>query len=632
MSQNQETASHNDRKQRYALALGALGVVFGDIGTSPLYAMKEAFTGTHSIAASPANVLGVLSIIFWVLIFVVSIKYLTFIMRADNRGEGGILALLAILTPLGAPTLRRRAMLIALGLFGCSLLYGEGLITPAISVLSAVEGLEVATPAFSHFVVPITIAILIPLFLFQHRGTAGIGAIFGPITLVWFITIAATGLGGIINHPQVIDAINPYYAIEFFLENGVASLLVLGSVVLVITGTEALYADMGHFGIKPIRFGWYLIVFPALALNYFGQGALLLSHPEAVQNPFYELVPSWGLYPMIVIASLATVVASQALISGSFSLTRQAVQLGYLPRVTIGHTSEMTAGQIYIPEVNAFLMAACIALVLSFQKSSNLAAAYGMAVVGTMIITTILFYYVAREKWKWNNTLAASLMALFLLIEIPFFLANLIKFLHGGWFPVVVAAVIYTFMSTWKRGRKLLTESLSSRSMPMDLFLRDTSISGIERVPGTAVFMTGNLEGVPTVLLHHLKHNKVLHKKVVLLSILTEEIPKVDASERLQFKALGAGFFRITGRYGFMETPNIPELLEGCKGQEGLDFRMAVTTFYLGRETLIARGKTGMPRWRMKLFAFMSRNALDATAFFGIPPGRVVELGMQVEL
>jgi len=632
MSQNQETASHNDRKQRYALALGALGVVFGDIGTSPLYAMKEAFTGTHSIAASPANVLGVLSIIFWVLIFVVSIKYLTFIMRADNRGEGGILALLAILTPLGAPTLRRRAMLIALGLFGCSLLYGEGLITPAISVLSAVEGLEVATPAFSHFVVPITIAILIPLFLFQHRGTAGIGAIFGPITLVWFITIAATGLGGIINHPQVIDAINPYYAIEFFLENGVASLLVLGSVVLVITGTEALYADMGHFGIKPIRFGWYLIVFPALALNYFGQGALLLSHPEAVQNPFYELVPSWGLYPMIVIASLATVVASQALISGSFSLTRQAVQLGYLPRVTIGHTSEMTAGQIYIPEVNAFLMAACIALVLSFQKSSNLAAAYGMAVVGTMIITTILFYYVAREKWKWNNTLAASLMALFLLIEIPFFLANLIKFLHGGWFPVVVAAVIYTFMSTWKRGRKLLTESLSSRSMPMDLFLRDTSISGIERVPGTAVFMTGNLEGVPTVLLHHLKHNKVLHKKVVLLSILTEEIPKVDPSERLQFKALGAGFFRITGRYGFMETPNIPELLEGCKGQEGLDFRMAVTTFYLGRETLIARGKTGMPRWRMKLFAFMSRNALDATAFFGIPPGRVVELGMQVEL
>lgn len=632
MSQNHENASPGDRKQLYLLTLGALGVVFGDIGTSPLYAMKEAFTGPHSIAASPANVLGVLSIIFWVLIFVVIIKYLTFIMRADNRGEGGILALLAILTPLGEQTLRRRSLLIALGLFGCSLLYGEGLITPAISVLSAVEGLEIATPALSHFVVPITIAILIPLFLFQHRGTDLMGAIFGPITLIWFVCIAATGLAGIISHPQVIAAINPYYAVWFFIENGVASLLVLGSVVLVITGTEALYADMGHFGVKPIRLGWYTIVFPALALNYFGQGALLLSHPEAIRNPFYELVPSWGLYPMIFIATLATVVASQALISGSFSLTRQAVQLGYLPRVTIGHTSEVTAGQIYIPEVNAFMMAACTALVLSFQKSSNLAAAYGMAVVGTMIITTILFYYVAFKKWKWSNAVAGSLMGLFLLIEIPFFLANLIKFLHGGWFPVVVALFIYTLMSTWKMGRKMLAENLSSRSMPMDLFLRDTSISGIERVPGTAVFMTGNLEGVPTVLLHHLKHNKVLHKQVVLLSVLTEEIPKVDASERLRFKALGAGFFRIAARYGFMETPNIPELLESCKGQEGLDIRMAVTTFYLGKETLIASGKKGMPRWRMKLFAFMSRNALDATAFFGIPPGRVVELGMQVEL
>lgn len=615
----------------YLLALSALGIVYGDIGTSPLYALKEAFSGPYSISVTPPNVLGILSLIFWVLTFVVVIKYLTFIMKADNRGEGGILALLAIMSPLGVPTRRHRSFLIMLGLFGAALLYGDGVITPAISVLSAVEGLEVATPTLERFIVPITIAILIPLFLVQKRGTARVGSVFGPITLIWFFSIAATGLIQIIKHPQVFAALNPMYATEFFARNGYGSVLVLGAVVLVVTGAEALYADMGHFGIKPIRLGWYAVVFPALTLNYFGQGALLMAQPDAVSNPFYQMVPSWGLYPMVILAAMATVIASQALISGSFSLTRQAVQLGYLPRVTIGHTSEKAAGQIYIPEVNTILMISCVALVAAFKESSNLASAYGMAVVGTMIITTVLFFFVAQERWRWSPLQAGLLAGLFLLIEVPFFGANLVKIVHGGWFPISVAAGVYTIMSTWKMGRRMLSEDLRARALPMDIFLRDTAISGIQRVPGTAVFMTGNLEGVPTVLLHHLKHNKVLHKQVVLLSIVTEEIPKVAASERSTFKALGTGFFRITARYGFMETPNIPELLESCKGQ-GLDFRMAVTTFYLGRETLLAGRKKGMPRWRMKLFSFMSRNALDATAFFGIPPGRVVELGMQVEL
>lgn len=613
------------------MTLGALGVVFGDIGTSPLYALKEAFIGPYPIQPSPANVLGVLSLIFWSLFFVVILKYLTFIMKADNRGEGGILALLATMTSIGEPTLRRRSVLIALGLFGSALLYGDGALTPAISVLSAVEGLEVATPAFERFIVPITIAILIPLFLAQRRGTGRLGAIFGPITLVWFLCIALTGINGIMKHPQVMVALNPLYALDFFLVNGLASVLVLGAVFLAVTGTEALYADMGHFGIRPIRLGWYSIVFPSLTLNYFGQGALLMTTPEAVRNPFYELVPSWGLYPMVVIASLATIVASQALITGSFSLTRQAVQLGYLPRVTIGHTSERTAGQIYIPEVNIFLMITCIGLVLGFQESSNLASAYGTAIVGTMMITTTLFYFVAREKWKWSALRAGLLVALFLLIEIPFFGANLVKFVHGGWFPVVVAIAVYTLMSTWKIGRKRLTENLKDKTFPLELFLGDIAASKPIRVPGTSVFLTGNPEGVPTILLHHIKHNKVLHERVILLSILTEDIPRVPENERVNVTTLGEGLYRVVAHYGFMETPNISELFRSGKAGE-LNVKFAVTTFYLGRETLIATGKTRMARWRIKLFSFMSRNALDATAFFGIPPGRVVELGMQVEL
>lgn len=629
MQQSQDTAT-DSKKHLYAMTLGALGVVFGDIGTSPLYALKEVFKGSHPIAASPENVLGILSIIFWILVFTVAVKYLTFVMRADNRGEGGTLALLSIISRSGDSIIGRRVVLISFGLFGTSLLYGEGMITPAISVLSAVEGIEVATPALKRFVVPITIAILVPLFLVQRRGTGQMGAFFGPITLLWFASIAFTGTVSIIGHPQVLSAVNPLYGIEFFIKNGLSSLLVLGAVVLVITGVEALYADMGHFGIKPIRLGWYSVVFPALLLNYFGQGALLISNPD-VNNPFYEMVPSWGLYPMVVIASMATVVASQALISGSFSLTRQAVQLGYLPRVTIGHTSEKTAGQIYIHEVNTFLMIACIGLVLGFRESTNLASAYGMAVVGTMMITTTLFYFVAREKWKWSPLLAGLLVALFLLIEIPFFGANLVKFIHGGWFPVVVAVSVYTLMMTWKIGRRQLTENLKSKTFPLELFLSDIALSKPIRVSGTSVFLTGNPEGIPTILLHHLKHNKVLHERVILLSILTEDIPRVPENERVNVTELGEGLYRIVAHYGFMETPNISELFRSGKAGE-LNVKFAVTTFYLGRETLIASGKTRMARWRIKLFSFMSRNALDATAFFGIPPGRVVELGMQVEL
>lgn len=612
------------------MTLGALGVVFGDIGTSPLYALKEVFRGSHPIAVSPENVLGILSTIFWILVFTVAVKYLSFVMRADNRGEGGTLALLSIISHSGNSIIGRRVVLISFGLFGTALLYGEGMITPAISVLSAVEGIEVATPAFKRFVVPITIAILIPLFLVQRRGTAQMGAFFGPVTLLWFASIAFTGTASIIGHPQVLLAVNPLYAFEFFINNGFSSLLVLGAVVLVITGVEALYADMGHFGIKPIRLGWYSVVFPALLLNYFGQGALLISNPD-VKNPFFEMVPAWGLYPMVLLATLATIVASQALISGSFSLTRQAVQLGYLPRMTIGHTSEQTAGQIYIPEINTFLMIACIGLVLGFQESTNLASAYGMAVVGTMMITTILFYFVAREKWKWSILLAGPLAAFFLLIEIPFFGANLVKFIHGGWFPIVVAVSVYTLMMTWKIGRRQLTENLKSKTFPLDLFLGDISASKPVRVSGTSVFLTGNPEGVPTILLHHIKHNKVLHERVILLSILTEDIPRVPENEKVSVTPLGEGFYRIVAHYGFMETPNISELFRSGEVGE-LNVKFAVTTFYLGRETLIATGKTRMARWRIKLFSFMSRNALDATAFFGIPPGRVVELGMQVEL
>jgi KUP system potassium uptake protein len=611
------------------LVLGALGIVYGDIGTSPLYALRESFNPAHHIAPVHDNVLGVLSLIVWALLLVVVFKYLVFIMRADNRGEGGILALLALLhtrTRAVAP-----ALVLGLGLFGTSLLYGEGVITPAISVLSAMEGLEVATPALSRFIVPITVLILIGLFMMQKHGTARVGIIFGPITLVWFISLSLLGINWIVRAPEVLTAVSPHYAVKFFLTNGATGYWLLGSVVLAITGAEALYADMGHFGKRPIRVGWFIVVFPALLLNYFGQGAFMLTH-QRVEHPFFEMVPGWALYPMVGLATAAAIIASQALISGSFSLTRQAVQLGYFPRLSIVHTSAKAEGQIFIPQVNTILMVLCITLVLVFQKATNLAAAYGLAVVGTMTISSVLFFFVATERWHWPTWKAAMLCTFFLLIELAFLGANIVKFMSGAWLPLVMGVVVFTVMSTWKRGRSLLARVFARGALPVDMFVNEITHKPPHRVPGAAVFLSANPEGVPNVLLHHLKHNKVLHEKVVLLSLITEDVPHVPVAERVHVTDLGAQLYRVSGRYGFMEKPNVPDLLAECRA-EGLNLVMGDTTFYLGRETLIPGGKrAGMTKWRKKLFALMHRNAQSATAFFEIPPNRVVELGAQIEV
>jgi KUP system potassium uptake protein len=621
------------------LSLGALGVVYGDIGTSPLYALKECFTGAHSVPPTPENVLGVLSLVFWAMTFVVSFKYLGYVMRADNRGEGGILALLALVGQR-EPSQGARRMLILAGLFGAALLYGDGIITPAISVLGAVEGVSVATPAFKQFIVPVSLIIIVLLFWFQKRGTATVGLVFGPVMAIWFVCIAVLGIRGVLLDPTVFRAISPGYAIDFFRADGWLGFLVLGSVVLVITGGEALYADMGHFGKRPIRLAWFTVAMPALMLNYFGQSALILHDPSAAANPFYHLVPSWALYPMIVIATSAAIVASQALISGAFSLTRQAVQLGYAPRVRIKHTSHTEIGQIYLPQVNAALGVGCVALVLGFQTSSNLASAYGVAVTGTMIITTILFHRVARERFGWPRERVWPLTILFLLIDLPFFGANLIKIEEGGWFPLAVAAVVFALMTTWKKGREILNGSMRESSLPMDLFLDDIGRRRPTRVPGTAVFMTSDQSGAPPVLLHHLKHNKVLHEKVVLVSVVTEEIPQVHDDHRVQLKDLGHGFWQVIARYGFMESPNVPEMLRSLEargardamGLGGLIVKPMDTTFYLGRETLLPGGPAPLARWRKAVFILMARNALPATQFFSLPPNRVVEMGAQIQL
>jgi KUP system potassium uptake protein len=620
----------HDRRYLLVLSLSALGIVYGDIGTSPLYAIRESFLPAHGVAPSPAAVLGVLSLIFWSLVLVISVKYLAFILRADNRGEGGILALTSLITPTHA--LRRgRWGLIILGLFGTSLLYGDGMITPAISVLSAVEGLEIITPALEPFVVPITIAILAALFLIQRRGTAGVGRVFGPVTLVWFATIAALGVAQIVRAPAVLQAALPHHAVRFFLDHGWNGFLVLGSVFLVVTGGEALYADMGHFGRKPIRLAWFAVVLPALLLNYFGQGALLMRDPSAVENPFYRMAPPWALLPIVVVATLATVIASQALISGAFSLTLQAVQLGYCPHVEIDHTSARERGQIYIPSVNWALMVACIGLVLGFRSSSNLAAAYGVAVTTTMAITTLLFYFVARERWRWSVWRAGLLTAGFLVIDIAFWGANLLKIPHGGWFPLVVGAVVFTLLTTWKRGRLVLAKRMRDLTIPRDVFLENLAEHPPHRVPGTAVFMYSSTTRTPPALLHNLKHNKVLHERLVFLGIRTEEVPVVLPEERARVEALGRGMWQVVLRYGFMEDADVPAALRAIE-HDGLEFKPLDTTYFLGRETLIAKKRPGMALWRERLFTVMARNARPATAFFRLPPNRVVELGAQVEL
>jgi len=613
------------------LTLGALGVVYGDIGTSPLYALRECFNPAHGVAPATENVVGILSLIFWALMLIVSIKYLIFVLRADNKGEGGILALMALIPHRPETRFRTRTVMIGLGLFGASLLYGDGIVTPAISVLSAVEGLSVGTHVFEPYILPIAVAILLGLFLIQSRGTQTVGQLFGPVMVIWFGTLIVLGLPWIFQHPTVLKAFNPAYGLSFLWRNGWMGFVVLGSVFLVCTGGEALYADMGHFGRKPIRIAWFSLVLPALFINYLGQGAMLLEHPENASAPFYLMAPSWALYPLVALAALAAVIASQALISGAFSLTRQAIQLGYCPRLRIEHTSASEHGQIYMPEVNWGLMIATIGLVLGFQSSAALAAAYGIAVGSTMVFTTMLAYMVARESWGVSRPVAGSLGLLFLIVEVAFLASNALKIPHGGWFPLVVGLLSYIGFSTWKEGRALLWSRLSERMYPFEQFLKDITATPPHRVPGTAVFMTSNLKGTPLTLLHNLEHNRVLHERVLLLTVATSDVPYVSDKERVEIEEIGQGFYRVALRYGFMQEPDVPAVLATVIAG-GETIKLERTTFFLGIETLLATGRPGMALWRERLFAVMSRNAVRATSFFRIPPERVVEIGIQVEL
>lgn len=612
-----------------ALALGAVGVVYGDIGTSPLYALRECFHGSHGIAISEANVLGVLSLVVWSLVLVVCVKYLTVVMRADNQGEGGILALLAL--QQGSRSARWRRVAPVLALIGAGLLYGDGAITPAISILSAIEGIEVATPALRSAVVPLTVLVLIALFAVQRFGTARIGSVFGWVMLGWFLAIGAAGALAALREPGVLAALSPVYGARFLVEHGVTAFLLLASVVLVVTGSEALYTDMGHFGALPIRVAWYLLVMPALVLNYLGQGAVLIEGGAAVTNPFYALVPGAWLYPMLALATLAAIIASQALISGAYSLTRSAVQLGFFPRVRIVHTSGDTEGQIYVPEINWLLLLLCLALVIGFGTSSRLAAAYGIAVTGTMTMTSVLLFGLARGVWGWSLPAALSLAGCFLVVDLAFLGANLTKVTHGGWVPLVSGAILVAVMTTWRRGREILARYFASGMMPAEMFLADVRAHGLPRVPGTAVFMTSNPDGIPPVLLHHVKHNKMLHEQVVLLSITTEQVPAVPFGRNFEVEELGDGFWRVRARYGFMQTPHVPRLLAVCLA-EGLAVDLDDTSYFLGRETLLTGGPSKMARWRKSLFAYLTRNSRPATQFFGLPPNRVVELGAQIEI
>ncbi len=611
------------------LALGALGVVYGDIGTSPLYTMHECFHSAHSIPDSRENVLGVLSLIFWSLTFVVCVQYLAFILRADNRGEGGVFSLLALVPIVTTTNGRVRSLIIGMALIGGSLLCGDGVITPAISVLSAVEGLTVATDAAAPFVIPLSCVILVSLFLIQRHGTGGVGKLFGPVMLVWFATLAVLGGRYVLGHPSIVSALLPIHAVRFFVANGDRGFVVLGSVVLCVTGVEALYADLGHFGKPAIRWAWFAIVYPALVLNYFGQGAFLLEEPHFDGNPFYGIVPRWGLYPMVLLATIATVIASQALISGVFSLTRQAVQLGFLPRLRTVHTSSEMEGQIFVPTANAMMMLACLGLVVGFRSSSGLAGAYGIAVTGAMTITSILWFLVATKRWGWPNGRTFAILGFFLLFNLGFLGACLLKFFHGGWISILIAGSVFLVMWTWRDGRAQLQSRVRGRRLSLDLFLPDVARQRIHRVPGTAVFMTADPEATPIALLHHLKHSMVLHEQVILLCIQTQAVPTVAHVERLAIDTLGSGFFRIVAQCGFMETPNVPAILK--QAHQTLPIDPNRTSYFLSREALVATKKPGMAVWRKAFYAFLSRNARPPTAYFDLPPGRVVELGLQIE-
>lgn len=629
MSQGNE----RDFQTMLNLTLGALGIVFGDIGTSPLYGVRQCFIGDYALPLNEANILGIMSLIIWALIFVISIKYLMFVVNADNNGEGGVMALVALAFPSkegGSRSLLGNAVLI-LGLFGTALLFGDGMITPAVSVLSAVEGLTVAAPAFEPIVIPLTILLLVLVFIPQRYGTSKVGRAFGPVILAWFTVISVLGIYNLVQEPGILKSFNPIYAFEFFIQNGWKGFLVLGTVFLVVTGGEALYADMGHFGKNPIRIGWFCIVFPALILNYLGQCALLLRDPSAVDNPFFKLAPEPMLYPTIAIATLATIIASQALISGTFSLTHQAVQLGYLPRLHIFHTNEEEKGQIYVPTVNWFLLAATIFLVIFFENSNNLTAAYGIAITCTMVITTMLVGIIARKKWGWSMGTTVAFTGFFLFIDVSFFVANFHKIPHGGWFPLVVAGAILVIMLTWKTGRKVLLTRLQERVIPLDQFMKELETENVKRVSGTAIFMTSISKGIPPSLIHNVRHNKILHETTILMNVIVEEIPRIPWSDRFYIKDHSNGIFSLYVKYGFMDSANIPIILMRCQGK-GLKLNLSEITYFLGRETLVLSKKPAMSRWQTMLFEGLSRNAQRATDFFKLPPDQVFEIGTQVEL
>jgi KUP system potassium uptake protein len=622
-------SSTHPSKNAKGLVVGAIGVVFGDIGTSPLYAIKETFGGQHAMPVEPERVLGVVSLVFWTIMALVTVKYVAIIMRADNRGEGGSLALLALVTALTKNS-KATYFVTMLGIFAAALFYGDSMITPAISVLSAVEGLDVVAPQFKPYVLPITIAVLCVLFWIQRRGTEIIGALFGPVMCLWFATLAVLGIVNILHEPAVVAALNPFYGAELIIQHPWQSFLALGGIFLAVTGGEALYADMGHFGRFPIRIAWFCLVLPALVLNYCGQAALLIHDPSSVANPFYLLAPEWALMPMVLLSTAATVIASQAVISGAFSVARQAVQLGYLPRMTITHTSSSEAGQIYVPFTNLTLFIGVIGSVLVFQSSSHLAAAYGIAVSGTMIISTILIGFVAVQVWRWSPWLAFPLLGTLVSIDALFFASNIIKIGQGGWFALAIAVASFTTLTTWKRGRELVRKQLVAKSVPLVSVINSLG-PHIARARGTAVFMTATTEGVPAALLHNLKHNQTVHERTILTTVMTAETPYVPEDERITFTDLGSGFYRLVIRYGFMETPDIPAALSACKGY-GFKFDLMKTSFFLSRETIVPSLYPGMARWRELLFAYMALNATTAMKFFKIPTERVVELGTQLEI
>ncbi|WP_151632395.1 potassium transporter Kup [Noviherbaspirillum aerium] len=623
--------SQQNKSSLAALTLAAVGIVYGDIGTSPLYTMKEVFSKDHGLPLNPANLVGVVSLIVWGLILIVSLKYVTLILRANNRGEGGIMALMALALSSVSKTSRFYFPLMLMGVFGATLFYGDSVITPAISVLSAIEGLEVAAPGLEPYVVPLTVMVLIALYALQSRGTAGIGKWFGPIMAVWFAALAIMGVINIIAAPAILAALNPWHALAFIADNRFTAFIALGAVVLAFTGAEALYADMGHFGARPIRMAWFLVAFPALALNYLGQGALLLMHPEAVDNPFFQQLGAWSIYPLVALSTMATVIASQATISGTFSMTKQAIALGFLPRMRVEHTSASEMGQIYMPMVNWLQLAVVLLAVIGFGSSSNLAAAYGIAVTATMLVTTVLTFFVIRYRWHYHLLLCFLATGFFLIIDVSLFSANVLKILHGGWFPLLLGVVLFTVMLTWKRGRELVVGSLKKHSIPLEAFLESLFADPPLRVPGTAVYLRGENDGVPHAMLHNLSHNKVLHERVVFLTVIIHEVPWVEAKERVRVHALGNECHQLNVHYGFKDVPNIPLALEAAR-DHGLEFESLATSYFIARQTVIHGPGSGMAAWREHLFVGMSRNARGAADYYQVPSNRVIELGTQITI